>query len=205
MIIVTGGAGFIGSNLVAYLNSTTSEDILVVDDLSDGTKYRNLVDLAICDYLDKDDFLARVQCNESFGQLSAVIHQGACSETSEWDGKYMMDVNYNYSCALLEYCQRHQIPLIYASTAAVYGSSETFAEHPDNERPANVHGYSKLLFDQRVRRDLPLATTQIVGLRYFDVYGPNEQHKGEGASAAYHFSKQILEGGVCRLFEGHDG
>ncbi len=205
MIIVTGGAGFIGSNIVGYLNARTSEDILVVDDLTDGTKYRNLVDLSICDYLDKDDFLARVQRNESFGKLSAVIHQGACSETTEWDGKYMMDINYNYSCALLEYCQRHQTPLIYASSAAVYGGSDTFTEHPDFERPLNVYGYSKLLFDQRVRRELASANAQVAGLRYFNVYGPNEQHKGSMASVAYHFSNQLIDGGVCRLFEGHGG
>ncbi|MFK8031797.1 MAG: ADP-glyceromanno-heptose 6-epimerase [Gammaproteobacteria bacterium] len=205
MIIVTGGAVFIGSNIVAYLNAHTGEDVLVVDDLTDGTKYRNLVDATICDYLDKDDFLRRIQQNESFGQLRAIIHQGACSATTEWDGKYMMDVNYNYSCALLEYCQRHKIPLIYASSAAVYGGSDTFVERPEHEKPLNVYGYSKLLFDQKVRRDMASATAQIAGLRYFNVYGPNEHHKGSMASVAYHFSNQLLDGGVCRLFEGHDG
>ena len=205
MIIVTGGAGFIGSNIVGYLNAQTGEDILVVDDLTDGTKYRNLVDTTICDYLDKDDFLARVQRNESFGQLRAIIHQGACSATTEWDGKYMMDINYNYSCALLEYCQRHQIPLIYASSAAVYGGSDTFVERPEHEKPLNVYGYSKLLFDQKVRRESSPATSQVAGLRYFNVYGPNEQHKGSMASVAYHFHNQLLDSGVCRLFEGHDG
>ncbi|MEM7082273.1 MAG: ADP-glyceromanno-heptose 6-epimerase [Pseudomonadota bacterium] len=205
MIIVTGGAGFIGSNIVAYLNAHTSEDVMVVDDLTDGTKFRNLIDADLVDYLDKDDFLGRVKRNESFGQVRAIIHQGACSATTEWDGKYMMDVNYHYSCALLDYCERHQIPLIYASSAAVYGGSDTFAERVEFERPLNVYGYSKLLFDQRVRRRLVQSKAQVVGLRYFNVYGPHEQHKGSMASVAYHFSNQIQDGGVCRLFEGHDG
>lgn len=205
MIIVTGGAGFIGSNIIRFLNARSREEVMVVDDLTDGAKYRNLVDLTICDYLDKDDFLARIQRNEAFGNLTAIVHQGACSATTEWDGKYMMEINYDYSCVLLEYCQRHKIPFIYASSAAVYGGSDTFVEHPDYESPLNVYGYSKLLFDQKVRRELASATAQVAGLRYFNVYGPNEQHKGSMASVAYHFHQQLLEGGVCRLFEGHDG
>ena len=205
MIIVTGGAGFIGSNIVGYLNAQTGEDILVVDDLTDGTKYRNLVDVSISDYLDKDEFLARVRRDESFGPVRAIVHQGACSATTEWNGKYMMENNYQYSCELMAYCQRHQISLIYASSAAVYGGSATFVEHPKYERPLNVYGYSKLVFDQRVRRQLPAATAQLAGLRYFNVYGPNEQHKGSMASVAWHFSNQLIEGDVCRLFEGHDG
>lgn len=205
MIIVTGGAGFIGSNIVRHLNAVSGEEVLVVDDLTDGTKFRHLVDLTICDYLDKDDFLERVRRNETFGNLTAIVHQGACSATTEWDGRYMMQINYDYSCALLEYSQRHGIPMIYASSAAVYGGSSMFSEHPDFERPLNVYGYSKLLFDQKVRRELPHATAQIAGLRYFNVYGPNEHHKGSMASVAYHFHHQLLDSGVCRLFEGHDG
>lgn len=205
MIIVTGGAGFIGSNIVRYLNAQTGDPILVVDDLTDGAKYRNLVDLSICDYFHKDDFLDRVRRNETFGQVRAVIHQGACSATTEWNGKYMMDNNYQYSCDVMEYCQRHHIPLVYASSAAVYGGSDTFVEHPKYERPLNVYGYSKLLFDQKIRLRLPEATAQIAGLRYFNVYGPNEQHKGPMASVAWHFFNQLSSEGVCRLFEGHDG
>ncbi len=206
MIIVTGGAGFIGSNLVRALNDAGRDDILVVDDLSDGTKFVNLVDCAIRDYMDKEEFLRRIEAGERLvGSNGALFHQGACSTTTEWDGRYMMNNNYEYSKRLLEYCVERSVPFLYASSAAVYGLQREFCEDPANERPLNVYGYSKLLFDQYVRRILPLSKTQIAGFRYFNVYGPREQHKGSMASVAFHLYNQIRESGHVRLFEGCDG
>lgn len=206
MIIVTGGAGFIGSNLVHYFSVKNQEKLVVVDDLTDGKKFVNLADSTIADYLDQDHFLALIKEDHVFAEpITAIFHQGACSATTEWNGKYMMENNYQYSKVLLNYCQRHKIPFIYASSAAVYGGSMEFAEDPANEKPLNVYGYSKLLFDQYVRQILPTATAQIVGLRYFNVYGPREAHKGSMASVAYHLHQQLLEGDAVKLFKGSDG
>lgn len=205
MIVVTGGAGFIGSNIVAELNAQGRDDIFVVDDLGDGRKFANLVDLRFAEYIDKDEFRERILC-ESLPQPEAIIHQGACTDTTEWDGRYMMDVNYRYSLELLEYCLRHRIALIYASSAAVYGASTQFRENePSLEKPLNVYGYSKLLFDQAVRNAMPQASSQIVGLRYFNVYGPGESFKGSMASVALHLHRQLGEGDEVRLFEGSHG
>ena len=206
MIIVTGGAGFIGSNLVKALNDRGHHDILVVDDLSDGTKFANLVDCNILDYQDKDEFIRRIEAGEAFElPVTAIFHQGACSTTTEWDGRFMMNNNYRYSRSLLHYCLERKIPFLYASSAAVYGQGPVFRESPEHERPLNVYGYSKLLFDQYVRRLLPGASSQIAGFRYFNVYGPHEQHKGSMASVAWHHNNQIRESGRVRLFEGCDG
>ncbi|WP_108652494.1 ADP-glyceromanno-heptose 6-epimerase [Dongshaea marina] len=209
MIIVTGGAGFIGSNLVKMLNEQGREDIVVVDDLTDGTKFVNLVDLKIADYLDKDEFIARIVSGDIFEEwngIEVIFHQGACSATTEWDGKFMMENNYEYSKDLLHYCQEHSIPFIYASSAATYGGrTDNFIEDPKFEQPLNVYGYSKQLFDQYVRRMLPHAEAQIVGLKYFNVYGPREQHKGSMASVAFHLNNQMLDGKNPKLFEGTEG
>jgi ADP-L-glycero-D-manno-heptose 6-epimerase len=208
MLIVTGGAGFIGSNLVHGLNASGRDDIVVVDDLSDGRKYRNLVDCAIADYWDKGTLLDRLaQLPE---KPDAILHQGACAVTTEWDGRYMMAENYQYSVDLLEYCLDGQVPLIYASSAAVYGASTQFREHDAaRERPLNVYGYSKLLFDRYVQRRLAeggaAGAPQVVGLRYFNVYGPREAHKGPMASVVYHLSRQLAETGEMRLFKGSHG
>ncbi|MBT8083624.1 MAG: ADP-glyceromanno-heptose 6-epimerase [Woeseia sp.] len=206
MYIVTGGAGFIGSNLTRRLLERGAENVVVVDDLQDGHKFRNIADLAIADYLDKDDFLKRVTGDANFVKnLKAILHQGACSATTEWDGRYMMHNNFSYSKALLHPCLEHNVPLIYASTAAVYGGAQQFAEHPANELPLNVYGYSKLLFDRYVLRLQLSPDQQVVGLRYFNVYGPREQHKGPMASVAWHFNRQLKEDGEVRLFEGCEG
>jgi ADP-L-glycero-D-manno-heptose 6-epimerase len=206
MIIVTGGAGFIGSNIVQGLNRRGRTDLLVVDDLTDGTKFRNLVDARIADYQDKDDFLARLSRPEPFGErVEAVFHEGACAVTTEWDGRYMMRTNFDYSKALLHFCLANRVPFVYASSAAVYGLETTFAEAPEHERPINVYGYSKLLFDQYVRRNTGGARSQVVGLRYFNVYGPREGHKGSMASVAYHLHGQLEKDGVARLFAGSHG
>lgn len=206
MIIVTGGAGFIGSNLVLGLNQRGYDDILVVDHLSNGVKYKNLVDCRIADYLDRETFLEKLQ--QGFFQaetIEAIFHQGACSTTTEWDGRYMMENNYEYSKALFHYCQQHKIPFIYASSAAVYGDDQTFKEELAYEGPLNVYGYSKYQFDQYLRRFQDKLTAQVVGLRYFNVYGPREAHKGSMASVAFHLNNQLKESDGIRLFEGCDG
>ena len=205
MHIVTGGAGFIGSNLVQALADRGHDDIVVVDDLEDGHKFVNISDLPIADYLDKDDFLERLKDKAFAKAIKSVLHQGACSTTTEWDGRYMMKNNYEYSQVLLHHCLEQATPYIYASSAAVYGGSSKFVEDPLFEQPLNVYGYSKLQFDRYVRRVAANPDSQVVGLRYFNVYGPREQHKGSMASVAFHFSNQLLEDGECRLFEGSDG
>lgn len=202
--VVTGAAGFIGANLVKGLNAQGITDILAVDDLTQGDKFRNLVDCRITDYLDKDEFLARVKSGAFRRGVKAILHQGACSDTTASDGRYVMDTNYAYSCTLLDFCAAEKIPLIYASSAATYGALNGFREQADCEGPLNVYGYSKLLFDQRVRR-LPPGGPQVVGLRYFNVYGDREQHKGRMASVAYHFFNQYRAEGHVRLFEGSGG
>ena len=206
MYIVTGGAGFIGSNVVKGLTAATGEPIIVVDDLTDGHKFQNIADLAIADYLDKDEFIERLEFDPDFiRRCKGVLHQGACAVTTEWDGRYMMENNYTYSRELLHHCLNSNVPFIYASSAAVYGANTAFAESPANELPLNVYGYSKLLFDQYVRRLHLERGQQVVGLRYFNVYGPREQHKGSMASVAFHFNRQLGETGELRLFEGCDG
>jgi len=209
MIIVTGGAGFIGSNLVKALNEAGHKNIVVVDDLTDGTKFANLVDLDIADYLDKDEFIARVVSGDPFeewDEIEVIFHQGACSATTEWNGKFVMEVNYDYSKDLLHFCLERGIPFIYASSAATYGGrNDNFIEERRFEQPLNVYGYSKFLFDEYVRRIMPTTTSQIVGLKYFNVYGPRENHKGSMASVAYHLNTQMLKGDNPKLFEGCDG
>ncbi|MGE0081404.1 MAG: ADP-glyceromanno-heptose 6-epimerase [Thiohalomonadaceae bacterium] len=205
MIIVTGGAGFIGSNIVKALNERGRTDILVVDDLTDGTKFKNIADCEIQDYLDKDEFLIRVKSGEGFGKVEAIFHEGACSSTTEWNGRFVMDVNYDYSKALLHWCLERGVSYLYASSASVYGGGRLFKEERQYEQPLNMYGYSKFLFDQYVRRILPTAHSQIAGFRYFNVYGPREQHKGSMASVAFHHNNQIKESGKVRLFEGCDG
>lgn len=206
MIIVTGGAGFIGSNIVNALNKRGYTDILVVDNLTHGQKFKNLVDCDITDYQEKADFLAHIVNNTAFSsKITAIFHQGACSATTEWNGHYVMQNNYAYSKTLLHYCLAQQIPFIYASSASVYGNGKVFQETRPAEKPINMYGYSKFLFDQYVRQFLPTARSQIVGLRYFNVYGPREQHKGNMASVAFHFNQQLLQNNVVKLFEGTEG
>jgi ADP-L-glycero-D-manno-heptose 6-epimerase len=203
--VVTGAAGFIGSNLVKALNARGITDIIAVDNLARGDKFRNLVDCEIADYFDKEDFLEALDAGNFNGEFSAVFHEGACSDTTETDGRYMMRNNYRYSRTLLEFCLADEVPFIYASSAAVYGASTTFRESRECEAPLNIYGYSKFLFDQWVRARLPEVTTQVVGLRYFNVYGEREQHKGRMASVAYHFFNQYRTTGAVRLFEGSGG
>ena len=206
MIIVTGGAGFIGSNLVKALNERGVSDILVVDDLEDGTKFRNLADCDLADYLDCHEFLRRVQAGQDFGGVEALVHEGACSSTTEWDGAFLMANNFEYSKALLHWTQARRIPYLYASSASVYGMGPVFAEERRYERPLNMYAYSKFQFDQYVRRHWGSLQAQVCGLRYFNVYGPREQHKGAMASVALHLHLQLVGGAErVRLFEGGDG
>lgn len=204
MIVVTGGAGFIGSNIISGLNRRGYTDILVVDDLTDGDKFVNLARYEIADYMHKDVFRSLIASN-GLGKIEAVFHQGACSDTTERNGHYMMDNNYRVTRELFHYCQEYGIPFIYASSAAVYGAGPTYVEDPSNEAPLNVYGYSKYLFDQVVRRHLPDLKAPVVGLRYFNVYGPNEQHKGRMASVANHNMAQFRAEKHVRLFGGWAG
>ena len=204
-ILVTGAAGFIGSNLVHALNARGESEIIAVDDLTNGDKFTNLVDCAIADYWDKDTLFDRLRRPEYANSIRAVLHQGACSDTTERNGRYMLDTNYRYSLQLLEFCRIQRIPLIYASSAAVYGANTHCREAEEFEAPLNVYGYSKLLFDRVLRRRWQDRTAQVVGLRYFNVYGPRERHKGRMASVAFHFFDQFQSDGRVRLFEGSHG
>lgn len=207
-VVVTGAAGFIGSNIVKGLNARGIDNIIAVDDLTQGDKFRNLADLQIEDYIDADEFYGAF-ADGAFGKVEAVFHEGACSDTMESDGKYMMDNNYGVSCALYEACQQRGTRLLYASSAAVYGGSDSFRETPEFEHPLNVYGYSKLLFDQRMRRecgkDFRRNKRQVVGFRYFNVYGPREQHKGRMASVAFHQFNQFHDQGKVKLFGEYGG
>lgn len=198
-IIVTGGAGFIGSNIIHGLNQRGLTNIIAVDNLTNGDKALNLVDLAISDYVDKNRFYESLLAGD-FGPIDAIFHEGACSSTTEQDGRYMMGNNYDASKKLLTYCQNTGTRLLYASSAAIYGASTIFTEAATYEKPLNVYGYSKLLFDQIVRRALPKLTTQVAGFRYFNVYGPREQHKGSMASVAFHNFNQFMVEGRVQLF-----
>jgi ADP-L-glycero-D-manno-heptose 6-epimerase len=203
--VVTGAAGFIGSRLVAALNHAGIDEILAVDNLQRADKFRNLVGCEIQDYMDKREFLERLEAGQLEDTIEAVLHQGACSDTMETDGRYMMDNNYRYSRALLDWCQEEEVPFLYASSASVYGAGRVFREERANESPLNIYGYSKFLFDQYVRRAIDAGGSQIAGFRYFNVYGPNEQHKGRMASVAFHATHQFLAEGKVKLFVGSDG
>ena len=206
MIIVTGGAGLIGSNIISALNARGRKDILVVDHMENGRKMRNLADLNITDYLDREDFLNRLQTGQDFGRVEAVFHLGACSATTEWDGQFIMRNNFEYSKVLLHWCQSVHAQFLYASSASVYGLAESgFKEDRLCEKPINMYAYSKFQFDQYVRSLADQLTQQVVGFRYFNVYGPREAHKGSMSSTPFHFNNQIFANGVCKLFAGTDG
>lgn len=206
MIVVTGAAGFIGSNIIKGLNAEGITNILAVDDLTDGHKFINLMSGAYRDYMDYRDFLDQIKSDQPFQEpIEVIFHEGACSDTTEWNGHYMMKNNYEYTKILFHYCLAHHIQFLYASSAAVYGGSQIFKESDSKQAPLNVYGYSKWKFDEYVSPYLKETQTQIVGLRYFNVYGPQEQHKGSMASVAFHFMNQLFDNGMVRLFEGSHG
>jgi ADP-L-glycero-D-manno-heptose 6-epimerase len=206
MIIITGGAGFIGSNIAKALNNRGETNILIVDNLVNGKKMLNINDLDIADYMNKEEFIQRIKNNEDFGgKVQAIFHEGACSATTEWNGKFIMENNYDYTKSLLHWSDRYNAQYLYASSASVYGSGLVFKEARENELPINMYAYSKFQFDQYVRRFQQQAKNQIVGFRYFNVYGPREQHKGTMSSTAFHFHHQVNETGIAKLFTGIDG
>lgn len=205
-IVVTGAAGFIGSNIVKALNERGVKNIIAVNNLTKADKFKNLIDCDIVDYLDKHDFIERIQAGHFDGEIDAILHEGACSDTMETDGRYMMENNYRYSLILLDWCQDQDVQFLYASSAATYGGSNVFKEERQYEGPLNVYGYSKFLFDQIVRQRLAQdPSSQIVGFRYFNVYGPRETHKGRMASVAFHNYNQFKAEGKVKLFEGSHG
>ncbi len=203
-IIVTGAAGFIGSNIVKALNERGEQRVIAVDNLTRADKFKNLVDCEIDDYLDKTEFVARFKRGD-FGKVRAIFHEGACSDTMETDGRFMMENNFRYSRDVMDTCLEQGVQFLYASSAAVYGGSSEFVERRDVEKPLNVYGYSKFLFDQIVRQILPKARTQIAGFRYFNVYGQRENHKGRMASVAFHNFNQFRAEGKVKLFGEYNG
>jgi ADP-L-glycero-D-manno-heptose 6-epimerase len=203
--IVTGAAGFIGANIVKALNERGETDIICVDNLTHADKFKNLVDCEIADYIDKEDFIELLLEGAWEDDIAAIFHEGACSDTMETDGRYMMDNNYRYTVTLFDYCQADEVPFLYASSASVYGGGAVFKEERSHEGPLNVYGYSKFLFDQYVRRNWDNLTAQVAGFRYFNVYGPREQHKGRMASVSFHLFNQYMTTGKVRLFEGSGG
>ena len=203
--IVTGAAGFIGSNIVKALNDRGVDQIIAVDNLTRADKFKNLVDCEIADYIDKQEFIERLLAGHFDGDVDALFHEGACSDTMEADGRYMMENNFRYSLGMLDWCIDQEVQFLYASSAATYGGSSEFREERVFEAPLNVYGYSKFLFDQIVRQRLPEASSQIVGFRYFNVYGPRELHKGRMASVAFHHYNQFRSEHKVKLFEGCDG
>ena len=207
MIIVTGGAGFIGSNIVKGLNDRGRDDILIVDDLTEMVKFKNIQGLKALDYMDKDDFAAAL-ANNKFDdvKIDVIFHEGACSDTMEYNGKYMMENNFEYTKNLMHFALKKKIQLIYASSASTYGSGKHgFSEKPACEEALNVYAFSKLFFDNYARRYFDAAESQIVGLRYFNVYGPQENHKGKMASMIFQMFNQWKAEGKVKLFEGIDG
>ncbi len=202
--IVTGGAGFIGSNLIAALNARGEEDILVVDELATDEKWKNLQGLSFTDYWEKDDFRFHLR-HDSLGEVNAVFHLGACSSTTEKNASFLADNNYRFTRELCEWCLNHDIRFIYASSAATYGDGALGYSDSDEVtptlRPLNMYGYSKQMFDLWALKQGLLD--RIAGIKYFNVYGPREDHKGDMRSVINKAYGQILETGEVKLFKSY--
>ncbi|MEW8437559.1 MAG: ADP-glyceromanno-heptose 6-epimerase [Candidatus Thiodiazotropha taylori] len=207
MIIVTGGAGFIGSSIIRALNERGRSDIIVVDNLKNIQKSNNLKNCNIYSYVDKDCFFEWIHHRKSLQKsIEVVFHEGACSDTTNNNIRHMIYNNFQYSKCILEFCLNNSIQLVYASSASVYGTGrQGFREDNISETPLNIYAYSKYLFDLYVQKFLPNTKSQIVGLRYFNVYGPRESHKGVMASLAYQFDRQLKHNGIIKPFKGIQG
>ena len=201
MIILTGGAGFIGSNLLAALNARGVTDVLVVD--RRGDNFRNLRDLRFSDFMQPDEFARAIERKSLPDRIEAIFHQGACADTTCTDGRYMIENNFTFSKSILHFALSSKVPLVYASSAAVYGSSSAFAPSRENERPLNLYGLSKLAFDNHVRSVAAKSASTVAGLRYFNVYGPRESHKGKMASMVYQLYRQLKTERARATVRGH--
>lgn len=210
MFIVTGGAGFIGSNIVRELNRRGQDDILIVDHIGTGLKFKNLLGLKFWDIQSKEEFLADINDEDKVEEMMEVpiyglFHMGACSDTMEYDGDYMLKNNYEYTNKLFDFCGMNGIPFIYASSASTYGMGKKgFREAPECEDALNPYAFSKLLFDRHCRQ-LVDGYEEVIGLRFFNVYGPQEHHKGKMASIFYQMYNQLKSTGKIKLFKGIDG
>jgi ADP-L-glycero-D-manno-heptose 6-epimerase len=204
MFLITGAAGFIGSRIVRRLNSRGHNELILVDNLDRVDKLPNVASTQFADFLDKRELLEAL---ENLPKVDAVIHQGACSATTEADGVYLMRNNHAFSRQLFEWAVNRGIPFVYASSASVYGDgARGFREKPECEQPLNLYAFSKLAFDNYVRHRMASVTSPVVGLRYFNVYGPGESHKLRMASVAHHFLEIVEAKPDARLelFEGSE-
>ncbi len=205
MIVVTGGAGFIGSALVWKLNKMGEDKIIIVDELGKDEKWKNLNGLKFEDFYHKDDFMGLILQRQIQFKVTAIIHLGACSSTTEKDADYLMDNNFHYSQELAKYSLEKGVRFIYASSAATYGDGSTGYDDDENKmenlRPLNMYGYSKYLFDTWIKRNGLM--NHVAGLKYFNVYGPNEYHKGDMRSVVHKAFEQVCDTGKVRLFKSY--
>jgi ADP-L-glycero-D-manno-heptose 6-epimerase len=204
MLIVTGGAGFIGSAMVWRLNQAGLSDIIVVDNLNCSEKWKNLVNRTFTDYVHKSEFLSRLESGQ-FGHIEALIHLGACSSTTEKDADFLMENNFHYSVRIARYALSNNIRCILASSAATYGDGQNgFSDETDQLirlKPLNMYGYSKHLFDLWAYRTG--ALDKLASLKFFNVFGPNEYHKGQMASVVFKAFGQVRQTGKIRLFKSY--